>query len=276
MSGAATSRDTQDQVYQAARAGDPDRFASALLAPRPVRDDLVALAAFSGEIRRIGETVSEPHLGEIRLQWWRDALHDGIKGTRSGHPVADRFAEALSRHAIPLSLIDDCLEAHAHTLYTEPPADDAALDLEFDLKEGRLFEVAAWMLGADAPAHEAAVRDAGRAYGATMLALRLPYALARERSPLPPQRGIDWAEPALARQGLNGLAGEARMHLAQLRSTFGALPRPMKTALLPLALVEPHLKVLEDQGHDPVRDLARISPLSRMARLALAHWRGRV
>ncbi len=276
MSEAASGQGTQDQVYRAARAGDPDRFAAALLAARPVRDHLVALAAFSGEIRKIGETVREPHLGEIRLQWWRDALHDGMKGTRSGHPVADHFADALRHHGIQAGAIDDCLDAHAHTLYAEPPADDAALDLEFELKEGRLFELAVRMLGASAQEHTNALRDAGRAYGATMLALRLPYALARGRQPLPLHRQIDWAEPESARQGLGGLVRDARMHLAQLRSTFRALPRPVKTALLPLALVEPHLKALEDRAHDPLRDLARIAPVARMARLALANWRGRV
>lgn len=276
MSGTAGGNVLHNEVYAAARAGDPDRFAAALLAPRACRDDLIALSAFSGEIRRIGETVREPHLGEIRLQWWRDALHDGVKGTRSGHPVADRFAEALILHAIPLNLIEDHLDAHAHTLYAEPPADDAALDLEFDLKEGHLFAIAAGMLGSGVAANEDARLEAGRAYGATMLALRLPYALARERSPLPRQRGIDWPDAASARAGLDGLIQQARMHLTQLRSTFAALPKPMKTALLPLALVEPYLKVLEDQGHDPVRDLPAISPLARVTRLALAQWRGRV
>ena len=58
-------------VRDAARVGAPDRYISALLAPKSVRAELIALGAFSAEIEKIPLTVSEPHLGEVRIQWWR-------------------------------------------------------------------------------------------------------------------------------------------------------------------------------------------------------------
>jgi hypothetical protein len=61
-----------EAVRASARLNAPDRYYAALFAPAAVRDDLIALAAFCGEIARIGRQVSEPVMGEIRITWWRD------------------------------------------------------------------------------------------------------------------------------------------------------------------------------------------------------------
>jgi phytoene synthase len=43
-----------------------------LFAPAPRRVLLFALYAFNAEVARIAETVREPMLGAIRLEWWRE------------------------------------------------------------------------------------------------------------------------------------------------------------------------------------------------------------
>ena len=64
-----------DAVAASARSGEPDRYLAALLAPPDARPHLLALAAFSSELARVPSLVTrEPAMGEIRLQWWRDAL----------------------------------------------------------------------------------------------------------------------------------------------------------------------------------------------------------
>src|SRR4249920_224039 len=91
---------TAETVATSARAGEPDRYLAALLAPPAARDGLLALAAFSAELGRIGQLVTrEPMMGEIRLQWWRDALRPRDSGERTGNPVADALREAMLRHA---------------------------------------------------------------------------------------------------------------------------------------------------------------------------------
>jgi len=64
------------------RRGDRDRFLTALFAPADRREALFALYAFNLELARIRESVSQPMLGLIRLQWWRDGL-DAIFRPRS-------------------------------------------------------------------------------------------------------------------------------------------------------------------------------------------------
>ena len=63
-----------DYCFNLVRQVDRDRYLAALFAPEDKRADLLALYAFNAEITRVRDIVTEPHLGEIRLQWWQDTL----------------------------------------------------------------------------------------------------------------------------------------------------------------------------------------------------------
>ena len=60
------------------RRQDPDRYLTALFAPADRRPDLFSLYAFNLELARARESVSEPIMGRMRLQWWRDALAETL------------------------------------------------------------------------------------------------------------------------------------------------------------------------------------------------------
>ena len=70
-----TEKQGRDQSYCAAqvRAYDHDRYLTALFAAEAGRDALMTLYAFNLEIAKTRETVSEPILGQMRLQWWRES-----------------------------------------------------------------------------------------------------------------------------------------------------------------------------------------------------------
>jgi 15-cis-phytoene synthase len=274
----ATSVMAADAVRNAAREGAPDRYLAALLAPKRARDDLITLAAFCAEIEKIALQVSEPHLGEIRIQWWRDALGDGTGLQKTGHPIADAFATTIRGQTLPGAMLNDYLDAHVHALYADPPTDDAQLMLELDLREGILFALAAHILGRPGLDPSAGiVRDAAQAYGLARLGLNLPMALARGRVPLPPAwiEASGSADEPQWRNVMRQLDATARRHLKHISAAYGAEMAAVKAALLPIALVEPYLRALTRSGHDPARDLASIAPLTRTWRLAKTHMRGR-
>ena len=77
--------------------------------------------------------------------------------------------------------------------------------------------------------------------------------------------------PAVAR-----ICAVARAHLSPVAAAFPSLPNALKSALLPIALVEPYLRALERDGHDPAQEIAEVAPLVRTARLGWAHVRGRI
>ncbi|MGL4397944.1 MAG: squalene/phytoene synthase family protein [Hyphomicrobium sp.] len=269
-----------DQVRRAARAGEADRYTAALLAPRAVRDALITLAAAASDVARIGMTVHEPHLAEIRIQWWRDAIKDGTAGVRSGHPIADAFSAHAAQYGLTGDVIDDWLDAHAHALHADTPADEVAFMGYHEIAEGRLFEMAAVMLGAVRDgATRAVCEDAGAAYGLARLGMALPYHLANGRAPLPAPL-IDaiaghTPDRAAWREVKRCIARLSRMRLARIKDRTERLPKPIARALLPLALVEPYLRGLETEDFDPAHDLLDVAPLTRVLRIGWAAAAGR-
>ncbi|MDX2287922.1 MAG: squalene/phytoene synthase family protein [Hyphomicrobiaceae bacterium] len=264
-------------VYDAARTHAPDRYLSALLAPRTVRGDLVALAGFAGEIERIPLTVSDPNLGEIRLQWWADSLDPQRLGPagamRTGHPVADAVAEMLVRRGLPADPLRRMIEARRTELWADPIGDDAAFArLATDLEEGA-FELAARVLGARAD-----VGCFARAYGMMRQLVRLPLLVARRgRWPLPQQdvdgfdvAGLGDGDVRTAATAARARAiGAARDALAEAGPHFRALPAGAIVAALPVAVVGPYLRALSTQV-DWLAAPAEITPLERVWRLGAA------
>src|SRR3982750_3043368 len=91
------------------------------------REGLFALYAFNHEVAKTREVVSEPILGQIRLQWWRDGIAAAYEGSPPRHAVLDPLAEAGARHALSRDRFDTLIEARETDLTGEPPADRAAL-----------------------------------------------------------------------------------------------------------------------------------------------------
>ena len=86
------------------RAADPDRYFSALFAPSHTRPYLFALYAFNHEVARVAETVREPMLGAIRLEWWRETVESAHAGAPRNHDVARGLAALFQ--SVPLTLAD--------------------------------------------------------------------------------------------------------------------------------------------------------------------------
>ena len=260
-------------IRAAAKAGEPDRYLAALLAPREARDDLVTLAAFLAGIGKVAEQVSDPMLGEIRLQWWHDALLPSQRDTISGNPIADAFAGVVKRRGLSLTALGDFLDAHTHALYPAPPSTAEALFLELDLTEKSAFDFAGQILAATADQHYADMtRNAAVAYGLARRALRLPFSLARGRDVLP----AEWQGQAGLSQGLKCLVLEARARLKLIEQNWPGATPALRQTLLPVALVEPYLRALERRGYDAAHEIGDVSPLTRVWRLGTAHVRGRL
>lgn len=278
--------DRDAAVRTIARDGDLDRYASALFAPGACREHLFALYAFNVELARIGDQVNEPQLGEIRLQWWRDALDRASSGETTGQPVADAIGFAFRECNLSRPSLAGLIDARSFDVSVKIMPDTAALDDYLANTAGALFKLAAeiGMAGGQAAEPRAlgdAVRAAGIAYGQTGLMRALPVHLRRGR--------VDIPEDSLLRHGTSPaqlLAGEesegltellvdlretARSALGSARQCVAELPPQARPAFLPLALVDPYLSAL--QKVDPLHQIADINPLTRLWRLGT--WRFR-
>lgn len=109
-----------DYCQDLVRRRDEDRWLAAGYAQGDAKRRLLALYAFHVELRNIPAAVSEPPLGEIRLQWWREALSEIRGGKRPrAHPVVEEIAAAgLTGEAFEAA-IERAIDAAARPLYGE-------------------------------------------------------------------------------------------------------------------------------------------------------------
>src|SRR5512134_2813208 len=101
---------------------DYDRYLAALFAPAAARERLFALYAFNHEIAKVRETVSEPMLGQIRLQWWREAIASIYDGKPRPHAVVDALAEAVAERHPPRAGFEALIDAREFDLAGRAPA----------------------------------------------------------------------------------------------------------------------------------------------------------
>lgn len=276
-------------LSEQARSIEPDRYLAALLAPVEAQPGLLAVTAFLAEITRIPATVSDPMIGEIRLQWWRDTIAAVAKGEVCGHPVADAFGTAIRQHGLDLAMLHRLIDARGFDLTGELYVDEVALASGLTDSEGIAFSLASQILANQAlPADLAA--DAGHAYGLARSLGRLPERLHNGGFPLPHSllatHGVTpsmLAERPFAARTVSGvddavtsLEQRARAALANIRARLPDLSPAQIAALSPLVMVEPYLRAQRRQGFRRLEHMAEVLPIVRFWRLGQARWNGRL
>ncbi len=266
------------------READRDRYWSALLAPEPAQQDLLALHAFALELARIPDQVSEPHLGEVRLQWWREALQEAHAGGPADQPVLAALSAACRRHGLPEAPLQAMIDARGLDVHAERLADGDALGGYLSALNRSIFELGARILGMEtAPAWTAA---AVRAYGLTRLAGALPADLPRGRLFLPetllsahglhPDAVLSGTDNPDIRAVLRHLLGEVEENLGEARRGFSQLPRQFRPAFLPLAPVGALARKLAAPSRNPLVELVQLNPITRFSLIWRAYVTGRI
>lgn len=244
------------------REGDPDRFWAALFAPADKRPHLLALYAFNFEVARIRNSVREALLGEMRLQWWRDALQGEARGDVRGNPVAAALDDTIVKFRLPRQALVDLIDARVFDLYddTMPTLND--LEGYCGETSSSLIRLGTMILadGSDPGAADAA-GHAGVAYALTGLLRAFPWHARRGQVYVPQDilasHGVVREDIVSGRGGPGLIAAQAdlrsvaRRHLAQTRVLQGSIPPNVRPAFQPLALVEPYLKRMERRDYEP-------------------------
>ncbi len=237
------------------RREDPDRWLATLFLPEAARAPVHALLAFNGEIAKVRDLVSEPMLGEIRYQWWRDLLDGGAAG---GNPVAEALLDAVARHSLDVARLLALIEARSFDLYDDPMPSAVALENYARDTAGVLFEATAAIIAPGFPP-PTAVGEAARAYALTGLLRALPYQVMKgqlflpldrlEHFQLPPEEVMAHRNSPALGLVLNDGRARVRRHLAAMREALPECPAP--AACLPAFLCEPYLRRMETPGLDP-------------------------
>src|SRR5262245_4253772 len=244
---------------QIVRDADKDRFLATLYAPANRRGPLFALYAFNAEVARVRDAITQPMAGEIRLQWWRDALERPGSGEARGNPVAAALLDSVIRFRLPVRSLVDLLEARSFDLYNDPMPTLAALEGYAEKTSSVLIDLAARILDRP-PADVAPSREAGVAYAITGLLRAFPHHAAHGQLFVPLDllerhgaRSEDifagCATPGIA-AALADLRQVAERHFAAYRQA--EIPPVLAPAFLPAELTGLYLKRLAGTA-DPFR-----------------------
>lgn len=226
------------------RRGDRERYLAALFAPAARREDLFALYAFNLAVARTREVVSEPLIGEMRLQWWRDAIAAIHEGRPTAQPVVAALGAAIRRHGLARPPFEALIDARAFDLADEPPEDERALEGYAEACSAPLARLTLDILGASgSDAACEAGRHVGIAWALTGLLRAVPAHARAGRRYL--------VRAADERASVAAIAAMARAHLLKARARRREVPRAALPALLLAPLADRYLRRLARAGHDP-------------------------
>lgn len=276
-----------DQV----RRYDYDRYLTSLFAPADRREGLFALLAFNIEVAKTRETVTEPLLGQIRLQWWREAIaeiYDGDQETGDAvrrHEVAIPLADAIRTHNLPRRAFDQLIDAREFDLTDQAPESLGTLMDYLDATAGGLFHLAAILLGARDTPSVSVARSVGRAWGLTGLIRAIPFHARQQRCFIPQDlleatglkqsdlyalKPVEPLEAAVQR-----LWQEAKRRLQRARNQRDTADAAALPALLPAVLAGRYLKRMEAARFNILSEPPEIGRLRRQIMLWRAARRGR-
>ena len=165
------------------RTYDYDRYFAATFAPAETRRGLFALYAFNIEIASARERVSEALLGDLRLQWWRDAIGEIYNGSIKQHAVVAELAHAIETFSLPRDTFECMIDGRLFDLEEDAPEDINALDNYITATAGELVCASYRICGIVGQDDQA--RQQGSIWGGTGLLRALPFHLSQRRVYLP-------------------------------------------------------------------------------------------
>lgn len=273
------SQQDHDYWLQLVRQSDNDRYLATLLAPEAARNKLWPLYAFDAEVARIRRQVTETSLGEIRYQWWRDAIDAIYEGrTADPHPVLNGLEPVIKSADLPKHAFINLIEARRFDLYDDPMPTLNELEGYLGETSSVLMQLAARVLvGEESFALSDVTGAAGVAYGLTRLMSSLPAQCARGQCFIPLEI-LDKCDLTPAHvmagrrdQGLDVIMSQLRHHaqrrMAEARERVSEVPAKALPALWPASLVDLYLKRLARPGANPFKKITEVSQLRRQLRL---------
>ncbi len=211
--------------------GQAERQLILTYAPARRRDALAALLALDDALARLLATTSEPALGQIRLQWWREAL----QRLDSTPPPAEPVLEALAESVLPTGVSGAGLAAIVDgwdVLIESEQLDAEALEKFAKGRGETLFALASTALGARAGDPLA---DAGRGWALADLSRHLDRAGEAESAREMAARHLEQAKHARWSANMRALGGMmllARRDLALPRGVEPPVGSPARLARL--------------------------------------------
>lgn len=280
------SAESNRHAAQFLKANDPDRYFASLLLPHGASEAVQALYAFNADAASVRDRAKEPAPGEIRLQWWVDALAGEGHGAVRQNPLADALLDSIERYRLPSGPLQRLIAARRFDLYDDPMPDLPSFEGYAGETVSVLYQLAVMILNrgvevetGDAAGHLGvahALIGHLRAFGfhAAQGRLFLPWSIFAANGVAESEIFSGTISEGLlaAHAQLIDLAGD---HLGKAGSAIAALPAPLRPAFAPVALLRTYLRLVQAQSETPFAPPRTIAAWHKIAILAWWAWRQR-
>ena len=253
---------------------DHDRYLTILYAPEEKRESLAALYAFNYEISRIREVVSEPMLGEIRLQWWREAIDGIYQGEIRSHDIMPSLAAAITEHELSRDILMAIIDGKAQDIYDENPENMTALEDYISMTAGNLSCLAAHILG-QRDIDDLAKR-LGLAWGYVGLIRAVTYHLSLKKSFIPldlidkyniDSKFLSQDQPENMKAILQEFYQQAEQHLNHISENKKRIGTDTRSVFLLSALTRSYMRTIKKADYNAFRLEERADAFFRQWRL---------
>lgn len=253
------------------KANDKDRYFATLVLPEPQREAIQALYAFNADVATVRDRAREPAPGEIRLQWWVDAITGEGHGAVRQNPVAAALLDAIEAYELPAGIaLQRLIAARRFDLYDDPMPDVQSFEGYAGETVSVLYQLSAMILngGAEVETGDAAGHlGVAQALIGHLRAFGLNAAHGRIFLPwsIFSANGVREGE-LFAGQVSEGLLAAhaqlidlAREHLQKADAAIAALPKSLRPAFAQTALQRLYLKQVERQSETPFAPPAELA-----------------
>lgn len=268
------------------RENDRDRYLSTLVLKGPAREAIIALYAFNADVAMIRERAREPAPGEVRLQWWNDALAGEGHGAVRQNPLADALLETMERYALPVGTLQRLLAARRFDLYDDPMRDLESFEGYAGETNSTLLQIAAMILNGGRPVETGdAAGHLGVAqamvghlrafgYNAAMGRIFLPWSILAANGVRESEVFSGTASEGLV-EALGQIMDLAGDHIAKAQAAIAGLPGPLRPAFAGIAVTKAQWRALRESSAGPFATQPDLADWRKIWLLTWWTWRNR-
>ena len=273
----------QTNVSLQTRTVDHDRYLCALFAPSNIQQSIFAIILFNAEIARVWDNVSEPMLGAIRFQWWRESIKKVYSGDVNDHYIIRLLAKTIKRHNLSYCYFERLIYAREQNFMATMPV--TVMQLEKYAEEtsspilALFIEIAGHGSTLRSPEVEETIKCYGIAWSLMGLTRSIPFDARRQRMFIPleifSKLGVHADEIFNSKEkhclikAVTQIADLSNSYACRGKTISIARQSFMKQGYLLGALTEAYYKRLRKCRYDPYNGKMAISPLRRQLLLSL-------
>ncbi|RKP09300.1 isoprenoid synthase domain-containing protein [Thamnocephalis sphaerospora] len=173
---------------------DHEHYLCGLLYPAHLRNGYWALRAFFIELSAVREAVSDPRIGQMRLQFWRDAVDSTFKGHPPQHPVTVALSQTVLAHStgegavrplVSSSWMKRIINEREKDMEDPYHATMESLEAYVEAAHASAMYLQLELLGVRSVSADHIASHIGKAYGLVTLLRATPFHASKRRTYLP-------------------------------------------------------------------------------------------